>query len=96
MTQPLQGVHLDLAHPLAGDTELRRDLLQRGVLVAVQAETALDHLALLVVELGEPAFAAQCIPVEASLLEVESYKAFLLERRKRIATALNTFVGPAD
>lgn len=47
-------------------------------------------------QLGEPAFAAQCIPVEASLLEVENYKAFLLERRKRIATALNTFVGPAD
>ncbi len=50
----------------------------------------------LVDQLGEPAFAAQCIPVEASLLEVESYKDFLLERRKRIATALNTFVGPAD
>ncbi|TRM52082.1 DUF262 domain-containing protein [Achromobacter sp. LC458] len=50
----------------------------------------------LVDQLGEPAFAAQCIPVEASLLEVESYKAFLLERRKRIAKALNTFVGPAD
>lgn len=47
-------------------------------------------------QLDESAFAAQCIPVEASLLEVESYKAFLLERRKRIATALNTFVGPAD
>ena len=31
----------------------------------------------LVDQLGEPAFAAQCIPVEASLLEVESYKAFL-------------------
>ncbi|MCR4160240.1 DUF262 domain-containing protein [Kerstersia gyiorum] len=54
------------------------------------------YLPPLVDELGEPAFAAQCIPVEASLLEVESYKAFLLERRKRIATALNTFVGPAD
>ncbi len=47
-------------------------------------------------KLGEAAFAAQCIPVEASLLEVESYKTFLLERRKRIAAALNTFVGPAD
>ena len=54
------------------------------------------YLPPLVDQLGEPAFAAQCIPVEASLLEVESYKAFLLERRKRIATALNTFVGPAD
>lgn len=54
------------------------------------------YLPPLVDQLGEPAFTAQCIPVEASLLEVESYKAFLLERRKRIATALNTFVGPAD
>lgn len=30
------------------------------------------------------------------MLELDSYKAFLLERRKRIAAALNTFVGPAD
>ncbi|AJD49063.1 hypothetical protein S7S_13255 [Isoalcanivorax pacificus W11-5] len=63
---------------------------------AISDKVPAVYLPPLVDQLGEPAFAAQCIPVEASLLEVESYKAFLLERRKRIATALNTFVGPAD
>ena len=63
---------------------------------AISDKAPAVYLPPLVARLGEPAFAAQCIPVEASLLEVESYKDFLLERRKRIATALNTFVGPAD
>ncbi|ERV90965.1 DUF262 domain-containing protein [Pseudomonas aeruginosa] len=63
---------------------------------AISDKAPAVYLPPLVDQLGEPAFAAQCIPVEASLLEVESYKDFLLERRKRIATALNTFVGPAD
>ncbi|OBU64705.1 GmrSD restriction endonuclease domain-containing protein [Stenotrophomonas maltophilia] len=63
---------------------------------AISDKAPAVYLPPLVDQLGEPAFAAQCIPVEASLLEVERYKAFLLERRKRIATALNTFVGPAD
>lgn len=63
---------------------------------AISDKAPAVYLPPLVDRLGEPAFAAQCIPVEASLLEVESYKDFLLERRKRIATALNTFVGPAD
>lgn len=63
---------------------------------AISDKAPAVYLPPLVDQLGELAFAAQCIPVEASLLEVESYKAFLLERRKRIATALNTFVGPAD
>jgi len=63
---------------------------------AISDKAPAIYLPSLVDQLGEPAFAAQCIPVEASLLKVESYKAFLLERRKRIAAALNTFVGLAD
>ncbi|OZI44054.1 GmrSD restriction endonuclease domain-containing protein [Bordetella genomosp. 4] len=63
---------------------------------AISDKAPAVYLPPLVAKLGEPAFAAQCIPVEVSLLEVENYKAFLLERRKRIATALNTFVGHAD
>jgi hypothetical protein len=63
---------------------------------AISDKAPATYLPPLVEELGEAAFAAQCIPVEASLLEVESYKAFLLERRKRIAAVLNAFVGPAD
>lgn len=63
---------------------------------AISDKAPAVYLPPLVDQLGEPAFAAQCIPVEASLLEVESYKAFLLERRKRIAMALSMFVGHAD
>jgi len=63
---------------------------------AISDKAPAVYLPPLVDQLGEPAFATQCIPVEVSLLEVKSYKAFLLERRKRIATALNTFVGSAD
>jgi len=63
---------------------------------AISDKAPAVYLPPLVDQLGDPAFAAQCIPVEASLLEVKSYKAFLLERRKRIATTLNMFVGPAD
>lgn len=63
---------------------------------AISDKAPAVYLPPLLNQLGEAAFAAQCIPVEASLLEVESYKAFLVERRKRIAAALNTFVGPAD
>src|SRR5690606_24445418 len=37
-------------------------------------------------------FAAQCIPVEEELLALDHYKAFLQERRKRIAAALNAFI----
>lgn len=54
------------------------------------------YLPPLVSQLGEAAFAAQCIPVEASLLAVESYRAFLLERRRRVADAVNRFVGEVD
>jgi hypothetical protein len=42
---------------------------------------------------GAAPFAAQCIPVEETLLALDNYKAFLLERRKRIATALNVFIN---
>lgn len=63
---------------------------------AISDKAPAVYLPMLVDQLGEAAFVAQCIPVEAPLLEVESYKLFLLERRKRIAAALNTFVGPVD
>jgi hypothetical protein len=42
---------------------------------------------------GAKALEAQCIPQEADLLETERYKAFLVERRRRIATRLNEFLG---
>lgn len=51
------------------------------------------YLPPLVEQLGLAPFVAQAIPVEATLLEVDNYKAFLAERRQRIAASLNQFVG---
>jgi hypothetical protein len=42
---------------------------------------------------GVGAFEAQCIPTDDERLEVEGYKRFLVERRKRIAERLNAFLG---
>lgn len=42
---------------------------------------------------GEQPFESQCIPTDPNLLTVESYKAFLGERRRLIAERLNTFLG---
>jgi hypothetical protein len=39
------------------------------------------------------AFEVQCIPTGGEQLEVEGYKRFLVERRKRIAERLNSFLG---
>jgi hypothetical protein len=39
------------------------------------------------------AFDAQCIPVDATLLNVEAYKDFLTSRRQSIAARLNEFLG---
>src|SRR3569833_536943 len=54
LPQHTQGFHLDLPHALAGDLQFERQVFQRAGLAVVQAETALDHPALLVVELGQP------------------------------------------
>jgi hypothetical protein len=53
----------------------------------------IEYLPPLITELGEPAFASQAIPTDHALLELESYKGFLIERRKRIAQMLNSFLG---
>ena len=45
---------------------------------------------------GDDAFASQCIPTDDSLLDVESYKRLLVERRRRISERLNAFLGVHD
>jgi hypothetical protein len=44
-------------------------------------------------KVGTGPFAAQCIPTAPALLMAESYKAFLLERRRMISQRLNDFLG---
>jgi hypothetical protein len=52
-----------------------------------------EYLPPLIAQLGEASLAAQSIPMDAALLEIDNYKAFLTERRKQIATVLNLFIG---
>ena len=46
----------------------------------------------LINKVGHEPFMAQCIPTDTNLLDLESYKAFLVERRKQIAVRLNEFL----
>lgn len=59
---------------------------------AISDKAPVTYLLPLVAQHGAAPFAAQCIPVEEELLAVDHYKAFLQERRKRIAAALNAFI----
>lgn len=59
---------------------------------AISDKAPVTYLLPLVAQHGETPFAAQCIPVEEKLLALDHYKAFLQERRKRIAAALNAFI----
>ncbi|HEV2643428.1 MAG TPA: hypothetical protein VGT98_12005, partial [Candidatus Elarobacter sp.] len=51
------------------------------------------YLPPLVEKAGAGPFDAQCIPTEATLLGLDSYHEFLAERRQRIASRLNAFLG---
>ncbi|MGL4943415.1 MAG: GmrSD restriction endonuclease domain-containing protein [Thermoguttaceae bacterium] len=51
------------------------------------------YLPPLIAQLGHGAFAAQAIPVDETLLDIDNYKAFLAERRQQIAASLNQFIG---
>lgn len=46
----------------------------------------------LIAKSGTAAFEAQCIPTNSGLLEVDQYKAFLVERRGMISARLNEFL----
>jgi hypothetical protein len=52
----------------------------------------MKYLHPLVEQHGKQMFDAQAIPTDPCLLQLQSYKAFLVERRKRIAARLNNFL----
>ncbi|WP_027589682.1 DUF262 domain-containing protein [Pseudomonas sp. RL] len=62
---------------------------------AISDKAPVTYLLPLMAQHGAAPFAAQCIPVEEELLTLDHYKAFLQERRKRIAAALNAFIHAA-
>ena len=50
----------------------------------------------LIEKAGESAFDAQCIPITPDVLDIDTYKVFLLERRRLISERLNEFLGAAE
>jgi hypothetical protein len=47
----------------------------------------------LIEKAGDSAFEAQCIPTAPALLDIDTYKVFLVERRRLISERLNDFLG---
>jgi hypothetical protein len=60
---------------------------------AIRDKSPVVYLPPLIESAGETPFQAQCIPTSSELLEVEGYKRFLVERRKRISERLNAFLS---
>jgi hypothetical protein len=44
-------------------------------------------------KIGHTPFTAQCIPTASALLQVTTYKAFLVQRRAMVAERMNVFLG---
>jgi hypothetical protein len=47
----------------------------------------------LIEKAGDSAFEAQCIPTAPAFLDIDTYKVFLVERRRLISERLNEFLG---
>lgn len=50
----------------------------------------------LIEKAGESAFDAQCIPIAPDVLDIDTYKVFLVKRRRLISERLNEFLGAAE
>lgn len=60
---------------------------------AISDKAPAAYLPPLIAKHGQACFSSQAIPTDNHLLEVSSYPAFLIERRKCIAEKLNAFLG---
>jgi hypothetical protein len=60
---------------------------------AISDKAPADYFPPLIAKIGHASFTAQCIPIASTLLQVETYKAFLAQRRAMIAERLHTFLG---
>ena len=59
----------------------------------ISAKTPAEYLPPLIEKTGKAAFETQCIPTEESILAVDSYPAFIAERRQLVTRRLNEFLG---
>jgi hypothetical protein len=60
---------------------------------AISDKPPIEYLPEYIKRNGQAVFDAQCIPTKPDLLATSAYKAFVAERRKRIAEGLNAFLG---
>lgn len=60
---------------------------------AISDKSPLIYFPPLIEKSGQGAFDAQCIPTDSELLDITKYKEFLSERRKRIISRLNEYLG---
>ena len=60
---------------------------------AITDKTPAEYFPALLEKTGPAAFAAQCIPTDEALLQVEHYKDFLARRRELVIQRLNEFLG---
>lgn len=60
---------------------------------AISDKSPLIYFPPLIEKSGQGAFDAQCIPTDLELLDTTKYKDFLSERRKRITSRLNEYLG---
>ncbi len=59
----------------------------------ISDKTPAEYFPGLVQKAGEEAFNAQKIPTDGTVLKVDSYKAFLIQRRVMVVQRLNEFLG---
>jgi len=60
---------------------------------AISDKAPADYFPPLIAKIGPAPFAAQCIPTASTLLQVTTYKAFLVQRRAMVAERMNVFLG---
>ena len=60
---------------------------------AISDKAPVDYFPPLLAQIGHTPFTAQCIPTTNTVLQVETYKAFLAQRRDMLAERLNAFLG---
>jgi hypothetical protein len=59
----------------------------------ISDKTPAQYFPSIIEKSGLTAFETQCIPVDSSLLGIDTYKAFLFERRRAVSKRLNEFLG---
>ena len=59
----------------------------------ISDKAPVEYFSPLIEKSGTRVFDAQCIPTQPELLDVDTYKSFLIKRRENVSRRLNEFVG---